>query len=114
MAKRQKSRRKSSPSNPLCYQCKHRGDLTGDAHSRCCHKAVTFDGPNILGLLLGTLDAMTPDPELQERTIGQGDDIITVRFSKHGIEGGWANWPWNFDPVWLEWCDGFKKDSTKK
>ena len=25
-----------------------------------------------------------------------------------GIAKGWFNWPWNFDPVWLENCDGWE------
>lgn len=30
-----------------------------------------------------------------------------------GIRRGWFWWPWNFDPVWLEECNGFKeKDKT--
>ena len=24
-----------------------------------------------------------------------------------GINGGWFNWPYNFDPTWLDSCDGF-------
>lgn len=26
-----------------------------------------------------------------------------------GIQGGWFNHPWNFDPTWLVSCDGFKE-----
>lgn len=25
----------------------------------------------------------------------------------HGIAKGWFRWPYNFDPVWLEECDGY-------
>ncbi len=28
----------------------------------------------------------------------------------HGIRKGWFFWPVNFDPVWLESCDGFKAE----
>jgi len=31
-----------------------------------------------------------------------------VRGAAHGIKQGWFLWPINFDPVWLESCDGFK------
>lgn len=27
----------------------------------------------------------------------------------HGIENDWFFWPFNFDPVWLIHCDGFKR-----
>jgi len=30
-----------------------------------------------------------------------------VTGSRHGIEHGWFMWPLNFDPVWLDFCDGF-------
>ena len=31
-----------------------------------------------------------------------------VTGAAHGIKMGWFLWPVNFDPVWLESCDGFK------
>jgi len=30
-----------------------------------------------------------------------------VRGSRHGIDKGWFLWPVNFDPVWVQACDGF-------
>ena len=32
-----------------------------------------------------------------------------VKGDPHGIRSGWFLWPWNFDPVWLISCTGFKK-----
>lgn len=32
-----------------------------------------------------------------------------VEGNDYGIRSGWFLWPYNFDPVWLESCDGFKK-----
>jgi hypothetical protein len=32
---------------------------------------------------------------------------INVRGHAHGVANGWFVWPVNFDPVWLESCDGF-------
>ena len=29
--------------------------------------------------------------------------------SKKHIGVGRANWPWSFDPTWVEECNGFKK-----
>lgn len=31
-----------------------------------------------------------------------------VKGSEHGRRNGWFIWPWNYDPIWLESCDGFK------
>ena len=33
--------------------------------------------------------------------------VASVSGNKHGIKNGWFQWPFNFDPVWLERCDGF-------
>jgi hypothetical protein len=32
----------------------------------------------------------------------------------HGICNGWFIWPINFDPVWLENCDGFESKEAKE
>ena len=32
---------------------------------------------------------------------------MKVKLEERGIINGWANWPWNFDPVWLRSCNGF-------
>lgn len=69
---------------PNCYDCAHRREIPGDAHTRCNnHKA------NVKGSLLG-------------------------------IRNGWFMWPLNFDPTWLEACNGFstseedRKAETKR
>jgi len=33
---------------------------------------------------------------------------IKVKGNPHGIRQGWFGWPFNFDPVWLEECNGFE------
>jgi len=33
---------------------------------------------------------------------------LKIKANIRGIIGGWFNYPWNFDPVWLEECDGFE------
>lgn len=37
-----------------------------------------------------------------------------VRGDRHGRKNGWFMWPMNFDPVWLEECDGFEKIQEAK
>lgn len=32
----------------------------------------------------------------------------------NGIKNGWFFWPLNFDPVWLENCDGFTAKKKQK
>jgi hypothetical protein len=33
---------------------------------------------------------------------------VNVRGAIHGVRNGWFCWPFDFDPVWLESCDGFE------
>lgn len=33
---------------------------------------------------------------------------LNIQGSLHGIRQGWFLWPMNFDPTWLENCDGHK------
>jgi len=33
----------------------------------------------------------------------------SVEGDNHGKRNGWFQWPYNFDPVWLISCDGFKR-----
>ena len=37
-----------------------------------------------------------------------------VKGNPIGIKGGWFKWPFNFDPVWLESCDGYSNKKKDK
>ena len=93
---------------PDCYQCKYRGTVPGSVHSKCnvvrerlypelsdSEKYITE-----LGLAAGAMslvDNKTKEPLL--------------KFNQHGVASGWAVWPVNFDPVWLEECRFFEQKS---
>lgn len=108
MAKAKSTKKRGHPN---CYDCEYRGELPGDAHSKCRHPAVIESTDGGMGMLLGLF--VRSDPNMPERTMGIGDKIIKTRFSSYGIARGWANWPWNFDPIWLERCTGLKKGGTR-
>ena len=85
-----------------CYSCKHRGTLMGDCHSRCLHpvtKAVSKDGD-----LMSALISILSDGNAINRMATK----LEIRASQHGVQAGWFHWPCNFDPVWLEHCEGFE------
>ena len=95
-----KSKRKITM--PNCYDCKHRGTIPGDAHSMCHHPLVGNED-NMFGALVkmasgGTAEAATK---------------LNIRASAHGVRSGWFMWPANFDPCWLENCDGFEKKAKE-
>lgn len=37
-----------------------------------------------------------------------------VKGNVNGIRRGWFMWPMNFDPTWLESCDGFSNDESDR
>jgi hypothetical protein len=41
--------------------------------------------------------------------IGKAQRALSVYGNPHGIKNGWFAWPFNFDPVWLESCNGFEE-----
>ena len=86
---------------PNCYKCQYRRSLVGDAHSKCVHPANggALDNPmaQMLAIFAG---------------VGRTDPInadtgLNIVGNPHGIKHGWFNWPFNFDPRWLENCDGY-------
>ncbi len=98
------NRRKSE--KPNCYNCKYRREVPGSAHSQCHHpkvvKVTEGDTAPMAGLM-----ALLGEAPIQLDSLGvTGDD--------HGRAHGWFNWPWNFDPRWLNTCDGFKAKATAK
>ena len=77
---------------PSCYNCEYRGTVPGDCHSCCLYP----------GLDVGMFDFFSDkNVDIAKK--------LNVKGNAHGIKSGWFMWPVNFDPIWLENCDGFKK-----
>ena len=74
-----------------CYKCKYRDGIAGSAHSCCRHPQAQSPLANLFGIM------------------GVGyPRKLNIKANHHGIKKGWFMWPLNFDPVWLENCDGFE------
>lgn len=89
---------------PNCYACVHRGTVPGSAHSSCLHPATraVHDNPGArLAGLLGKRTGLQVIPS-------QAAADLHIAAAAQGIRNGWFLWPVNFDPVWLERCDGFQ------
>ena len=86
-----------------CYDCRYRGTLPGMVHSCCLH-------PDLEGI---TDDPIANMFAMFASTGRVGPVMIANRLNvkgkAHGIRNGWFNWPWDFDPVWLENCDGYEE-----
>ena len=80
---------------PKCYSCKYRGCVPGDAHSCCKYP----------GTETGIFDMFSSkNAEIAGK--------LSIKANAHGIRSGWFMWPVNFDPVWLENCDGYEPEDN--
>lgn len=80
-----------------CYSCKYRLSVMGSAHSRCgAIKDKTKEISSLeIGLLLGAVSL-----KIEEEYV--------IELNPHGVKSGWASWPLDFDPVWVDKCLLFK------
>lgn len=51
--------------------------------------------------------------DCHSRCVHPRGDKVSVKGNLHGIKNGWFFWPVNFDPVWLDYCDGFEQKTDK-
>jgi len=91
-----------------CYTCEFRGSVPGDAHSCCRHpdlKGVTDDP------ISGLIEALSSAHRIKSAVQAVADKF-RIQANYHGIKQGWFYWPWNFDPVWLENCNAYKRKES--
>lgn len=83
-----------------CWKCQYRTEgIPGSAHIGCSlleEKRLTYDSA---GRIMGIFAAMS------------GSVPKGIEVNEHGRRNGWAAWPVDFDPVWIEKCVYFE---TKK
>ena len=88
-----------------CWTCKYMRTIPGDAHIACMHpslKAAHDEPMNELMAIFASVHRVQP--------FAQASKALNIVCNPHGFRSGWFNFPWNFDPVWLENCDGYEKD----
>ena len=92
---------------PLCYQCRWRGIIPGSAHSKCCHPYNEEINDPLLNLLatFASVGRIELPPMSDER--------LKIKAHEAGIKSGWFHFPFNFDPIWLEECNGFEEFREK-
>lgn len=91
-----------------CYDCKHQRSVPGSAHSSCHHPSLTRVTEDPMLQLMGVFASVGRAPQILV-----SNKQLNIKGNKHGIEKGWFNFPFNFDPIWLENCDGFEKRELK-
>lgn len=70
---------------PNCYKCPARWQLSYTHHSECRAGG-------------------TPTETFLHATALK---TIRVKLNPHGVKNGWAAWPYNFDPIWVDECSAF-------
>lgn len=86
-------------SKPDCYSCKWKGSTDWSAHSSCNHPIFNeIEGSQFLPVMYMIKGLKSPF-----------EKILNITYNQHGFNMGWFMWPINFDPVWLESCDGFEE-----
>ena len=95
----------SGLAKPDCYACVHRRTVPGSCHSACAHptaitgKVATNPLAELFAMLGGGRGGVVVDVDAA--------GVLGIEANRHGVRSGWFNWPFNFDPVWLEACKGF-------
>lgn len=48
----------------------------------------------------------------KDRTTQETTHIVEL--NPHGVKNGWASWPLDFDPIWVEKCQCFRDKAEIK
>jgi len=97
---------------PNCDECKWQGDVPGSVHSCCDHPEVQAD--HVVGdALAGLMSMLAPVGRTPPMRAAGPAQKLNIKGDAYGTRSGWFNWPWNFDPAWLENCDGFEAAEEK-
>ena len=77
-----------SNSSP-CLECPFKSPVPGDCHVSCTHPVANGERQMLLLMLV-----MTGKFSTIEKALG-------LKISAYGAESGWANFPVNYDPIWV-------------
>jgi len=86
-----------------CYKCKWCGNVPGSAHICCNHPSVKPAMDNPMMRIAGIFSSVGRFPPI----IANSPEL-NIKGNPFGIARGWFNFPFDFDPVWLDNCDGFE------
>lgn len=93
-----------------CHQCKFRCSIPGDAHSKCNHPVTKDIHDNPLLRIMGIFASVgRVPPIILAPQILDALEELDITLNAHGVENNWANWPINYDEIWVNQCKGFEK-----
>ena len=83
-----------------CHSCKHSASIPGDCHLKCIHPETKHIWDVELSDFLSLIG--------KQVTFAYPVDSMDIKLNDHGYKNGWANWPFNYDPIWLDNCNKFE------
>lgn len=103
MPKVEKRQPVKKAAKPDCYKCICRKEILGDAHSRCGHPDAAAGTDPLMQLMVTFASVGRCAP-----VVGPAAVAFGIRANLFGVNNGWFQWPFNFDPRWLEACNKFQ------
>jgi len=95
-----------------CWDCQYCQDLPGNAHKKCTHPVNTKIVSDPMIGILSVLGSVRR--ESFPLITNDAHKKLGIKLNPVGVNGGWGNWPMNFDPVWVDACKGFKALKKEK
>lgn len=87
-----------------CHECIYVSQVAGSTHKSCSTlEKLSLDKNIILEisflLLLGKIELTYVNDEEKR--------VPIIEIDEYGKKQGWANWPLDFDPIWVKKCGFF-------
>jgi hypothetical protein len=101
---------KSIKMEKKCWDCIHMREVPGDAHISCAHPKTKNKKKDSLGnvfAIFASVGRCGPSIDLEAAK------ELGILGNAYGIRSGWFNWPYLFDPTWLDSCNGFEEKKRK-
>lgn len=86
-----------------CYNCKYRTEVPGSVHSSCSNPLFNISELKLLMIHHQLKGVMYKNP-----TGIRVDDEPVQDWHETGLKKGYVLFPYNFDPVWLNYCKIFE------
>lgn len=90
-----------------CFSCIHKDFVPGSTHVICRHPFNDRIFKSRQGMII-LLQLAT-----KGFTVQLTPKELNLKLNSSGIKGGWCNYPFDFDPIWIENCDGFEEKNDK-
>ena len=78
-----------------CSECVYHTTIIGSSHLSCNHPEARSGE----GMLLSYF---------RQRDGKSNIDVLGIVINEIGLKNGWAFFPWNFDQIWIDSCNGFQ------